>query len=575
MKASDFIADLIVKQGVKYVFGYQGGNIAHIIDSIWNNKELTFVSTYNEQGAAFAACGYAMESENIGIACASSGPGAINLISGIANAYYDSIPTMFITGNVSTYTMKTNVNVRQNAFQENDIVSMVAKITKYAHTVSDPHELRCVIEKAIYMAKEGRPGPVLIDIPHNIQKAELEFEVEEGFNRSDVDVEEHFFPAKEVLEAFKASSRPVIVVGGGVQNKRTRGLIHQLLMKWRVPVVTTLRGLDIIPHDSESYIGFGGAYGNRAANLAIQYADCMLVLGARLDERFISIADKALFQDKTIVHVDIDPFELGRVIPTEVRVNMRVDLFLEQIVNADCLTVKRDQWLSTVRRWSDRYPSLNKEWSVNVAAAEITRHAVKDAIFTLDIGLNQMSAAQSMELHGYQHCFTSAGHGAMGCALPMAIGAAFASREKKVNCFVGDGALHMNIQELLLVSNQKLPVHIILINNHCLGMIRDFQTKALFSRFAATVDELQNVDYKGIADAYRLAYFKVSSNEELTMAECMLEKEAPCIIELVFPEDTDTNPKLGVDMFHQLPLLSDEQRIQIEEEVKFCDGLIS
>lgn len=575
MKASDYIANRIAEQGVRYVFGYQGGNIAHTIDSIGKHPDIEFVSTYNEQGAAFSACGYALENETIGVALASSGPGAINLISGIANAYYDSIPCLFLTGNVSTSTMKQKNEIRQNAFQENDIVSMVSKVTKYAVTVMDVHDLKYHLEKALYLAKEGRPGPVLIDLPHNIQKADTRFEEECGFCSIPQEFEIKSNTMESIIDIISKSLRPLIIVGGGVQSEKSKSLLDKLLNKWNIPVVSTLRGLDVVSHKKNNFVGFGGAYGNRGANYAIKYSDLLLVLGARLDERFICVANKDVFLKKKIIHIDVDPVELGRVFSYEIQIMEKVDSFLKKILEKDIPVLNYVKWINVIRKWNERFPSVENKWTINKAVYELTSNAKEDAIISLDIGINQMCAAQSLNLNGKKHCYTSAGHGAMGCALPIAIGAVYAKKNKVCDCYVGDGALHMNIQELLMLSRDGLPVHVILNNNKCLGMIRDFQTKAFASRFVATVEELQDVNYKDIAKAYKLNYCMVDSIERLDNAIDLIQKQEPCFIELVFPEDTDSNPKLGIDMFRQLPLLQVDDYLKMEQEVLSCGNIIS
>ncbi len=569
MKASDYIAGCLADNGVRVVFGYQGGNIAHIIDSIGNREDMEFVSTYNEQGASFSACGYALESEGLGVAISSSGPGAINLISGIANAYYDSIPCLFITGNVSLPTMKKSNDVRQNAFQENDIVSMVGKITKYAVTVLDEHDLRFHLDKALYLAASGRPGPVLLDIPHNIQKADLDFMNETGFE-APAEEKSDFSGIKDLKEKMTASVRPLVVVGGGAANSKSRQMIGKLLEKWNVPVVSTLRGLAVVAHDCDNYAGFGGAYGNRWANYAIKHADTILVLGARLDERFLNVSDKSLFEKKNVFHVDIDEIELGRILPYEFQIKADINDFLEKLITSIDTPLSFKRWSGTIKRWKERYPSEADGWNINSIVKTISENAPENTVFSLDIGISQMSTAQSIVIGSAQKCITSAGHGAMGCAVPLAIGVAYANRDKIVDCFVGDGALHMNIQELLMLSRDSLPVHIILNNNQCLGMIRDYQTKVFESRFTATVRELHGIDYKKIAEAYGLKYIKVEEKDGLEPAKEMLRSWEPCFIELVFPEDSDTCPKLGADMFEQFPRLSQKEKDRMVQEALEC-----
>lgn len=575
MKASDYVVKCIADEGVGCVFGYQGGNIAHIIDSIGARKDMEFVSTYNEQGASFCACGYALENETIGVALASSGPGAINLISGIANAYYDSIPCLFITGNVSVPTMKQKDTIRQNAFQENDIVSMVSKVTKYAVTVFDVHDLKFHLGKALYLAREGRPGPVLIDLPHNIQKETLDFEFEKNFVQEDQGAVCGTSSIEQIIDLFTNAYRPLIIVGGGIQSTLEKAYVNQLLDAWDVPVVSTLRGLDVVSHNRRNYIGFGGAYGNRSANFAIKYSDLILVLGSRLDERFICSGDNNCFLKKNIIHVDVDEVELGRVVNENISLKCTVKHFLSKLFDYGISKLSYEKWMRVLQSWSVRYPSVTDDWTINKAVYELTNKARNNSIVCLDIGINQMCAAQAMVLNGKQNCYTSAGHGAMGCALPMAIGAVYADRTKIVNCFIGDGALHMNIQELLMLAKNHLPVHIILNNNQCLGMIRDFQTKAFASRFVGTVDELQDIDYGEIARAYKLNYCKVKSMDDIMAAIRMIHEPKPCFIELIFSEETDTMPKLGADMFNQLPLLSECEKKQMEQEALLCGNIIS
>lgn len=570
MKASDYIASFLSKHAVKTVFGYQGGNVAHIIDSIGARDDLQFVSTYNEQGAAFAACGYALEKRTLGVAIASSGPGAINLISGIANAYYDSIPTLFITGNVSISSMKQVDSIRQNAFQENDIVSMVSKVTKYAITVMNPHELRFHLEKAVYLAQSGRPGPVLLDIPHTIQKTELDFEKEKGAlmpAKRQTDFSESI---DQIKQAVSNAERPLMIVGGGTTSEKARRMVSELLEIWRLPVVSTLRGLDVVSHKSDYYAGFGGAYGNRAANHAVKYADVILALGARMDERFICTLDKSVFSRKEIFHVDIDPTELRRVFLEEYGVEGDASVFLQSLLASELPHLNFSKWIDTIQKWKERYPSAEEKWTINDSSFFLSKSVPDNSIFCLDVGINQMGVAQSIVLNEKQRCFTSAGHGAMGCSIPMAIGAAFADTQKEIYCFVGDGALHMNIQELLMLSKYRLPIHVILNNNKCLGMIRDYQTKAFNSRFVGTIDFLQEIDYREIAKAYKLDYCRASSREELHLIKDMLLSHSPCFVELSFSEETDTNPRLGADMFNQIPTLSDEEIFRMEKEALSC-----
>ena len=300
--------------------------------------------------------------------------------------------------------------------------------------------------------------------------------------------------------------------------RNSRELFHELLKKWKIPVVTTLRGLDLILHDSELFAGFGGAYGNRSANLAIYNSDVLIVLGSRLDGRFIATADKDLFRKKKIIHVDIDEYELKRIFQDEIALNCNLEKFLELLLQSIKGENDFSKWISTINKWKNRYPSTDNKNSyfINNIIRTITENCESSTIFTGDVGLNQMCLAQSAIIKQNQRLYTSSGLGAMGCSLPLAIGIAYATEKKtSILCFVGDGGLHMNIQDLLMIKKEKLPIQIILLNNGCLGMIRDFQTKAFNSSFVGTVNEFQNINYKAIAEAYNLSYKRITNESDV------------------------------------------------------------
>ena len=574
MKATDYIVEFLVNNGVKTVFGYQGGNIAHLIDSISKNDDIEFVTTYNEQSAAYAACSYALSTDNIGVALASSGPGAINLISGIANAYYDSIPTIFFTGNVSATTLRPSDKIRQNAFQENDIVTMVKGITKYAVTILNPVDLIFHLNKAIDIAKNGRPGPVLIDIPHNVQKTDIVIKSND-IKKLTNPVPSLSVEIDNIKRIIANCHKPLIIAGGGLAKNTSRELLRQLLVKWQIPVVSTLRGLDVINHNSQLFAGFGGAYGNRYANLALLHCDMMLVLGSRLDERFIAISNKEPFKNKTIIHIDLDSNELTRIMAHETAINCDLNIFLKSLITDIQDKLIFTKWIDTINNWKTRYSSVVESNSSNKIINLIGNYCTRDTIFTADVGINQMSVAQSVAITNEQKFLTSAGLGAMGCSLPLAIGVAFATNRKKVvNCFTGDGGLHMNIQELLVLKRDNLPIHVVLLNNKNLGMIRDYQTKAFNSNFAATVEEFKNIDYKALANAYKLPYFSISTISDLKKIKEQLVSLKPLFIEINLPEDVNTMPQLGRDMFTELPPLDESENILIKQEVSICENTI-
>lgn len=546
MKISEYIVKRIEKEKIEYIFGYQGSNVAPIIDCIDEKNKVMYVSLYNEQSASYAACGYAQDSEKIGVAIASSGPGAINMISGIANAFYDSIPCIFITGNVSTCSLKKSPKIRQNAFQENDIVQMTKSITKFSATVRDADSFQNVFEKAIEIAKDGRPGPVLIDIPYDIQNSDIKIQtINKKFSKPNSIKLEVIY---EINQTLKKSKRPLIIVGGGAKYDEIKKLIKQFNKKWNIPIVATLRGIDVIPNDSKLYMGFGGAYGLKKANYAIYYADTILVLGSRLDERFIYCKDKKILEKKKVIHVDIDKSELKRVVKNEISINASLDSFLREILKTDAKSFRNSRWIKDIEEYGMISRTKDIPTNMGTIINKISKLIPKTSILTFDVGINQMCCAQNTEISCGQKCYTSSGLGAMGSSLPLAIGASFASKRKHVYCFVGDGGIHMNIQELLMVSKHNLPITVIIINNQCLGMIKDFQEKKFESRFIGTVNEFCAINYRKIAKSYSLEYFKISNKTSVNkISEIMKLRNA--LVEVFVPGETQTNPEIEDSMF--------------------------
>lgn len=559
MKVSDYIIDFIREQGVDHVFGYIGGAITHMVDSMYKTTTVKYIQVYHEQTAALAAEGYAKNSGKVGVAMATSGPGATNLMTGIADAYFDSIPTVFITGQVNTYEFKYDKPIRQQGFQETDIVSIVKSITKYATIVSDPEKIRYELEKAFYLAKEGRPGPVVIDIPMNIQRAEIDPEKLESFNpeKNPADTEEiteeNF---GEVVSLLKQSKRPIILAGGGI----IRGAAEKELLRFakdnHIPVVASLMGKGSFPEEDDLFVGVIGAYGNRCANITLANADLLFALGSRMDTRQIGTLLKSFLRGGKIIHVDLDKNEIEHH-RLEGRIKIRSDVktFLNKINSRGESKVAEEDWLSYTRVTKEKY-SQAKEIEKNCTnklpyevMQIINKFSKEDQIYCVDVGQNQMFAFQTLQIRADQKFFTSGGLAPMGCAVPFAVGASFSDEKKKnIIAITGDGGLHISTQALMLISQYDLPIKVIVLNNYALGMITQFQDLYFDKKKVGTTKRGGYVvpNLKALAKAYSLPYYRIDKKNLATYEE-IIKKPGPCFIEVVIRGMTQVYPKLEVN----------------------------
>jgi acetolactate synthase-1/2/3 large subunit len=570
MKLSDYVMLYLRDKGVRTIFGYQGSSVSHLIDSLHRVGHLRYVQNNHEQASAFSANAYAQISGGLGVALSCSGPGATNLITGIANAYFDSLPCVFITGQVGLAGFKTHPLIRQHGFQETDIASIVKPITKFVATIFDPKEIRYNLEKAVYLAQEGRPGSVLVDIPHNVQTAEIEpesltsfFDSEEYTTHTTSYDDMNDNTIHEVHQLLTSAKRPVVLLGGGSAHLKGTGLIETFISEYHIPVVASLRGLDIFSHDHECFSGFVGAYGNRYANFCVACSDVLLVLGSRLDTMQTGADIRQFARRANIIHVDIDIQELNRIDRNKTDIHCDVGLFLGKMVrHTGSRNVSADQWLETVGSWKRKYPSGAQSGTPYVNPNEIISalgaYLTQDAIICCDVGLNQMYVAQSIRLNGRRSLLNSGGHGAMGYSLPAAIGAYSVSMDRQIICIVGDGGIQMNSQELHTIAKERIPAKVIIMNNSSLGMIRAYQEKALAGKTYGSVDGFSSPDYHKIAGAYGFRYFRVSSMSDFRSSAPELTTVEPCIYEVLL----DPNPQINPGPAYQRP---------VEDQFPFID----
>jgi acetolactate synthase-1/2/3 large subunit len=578
MKLSDYVMDFLVENNVRHIFEVIGGAITHLVDSTYDRKDIACVVTHHEQAAAFAAEAYSRITSNIGVSMATSGPGATNLITGIGSAFFDSVPCLYITGQVNTYDYKFDREIRQVGFQETDIVSIVSPITKYAIMITEPDSIKYQLQKAVFIAKSGRKGPVLIDIPMNIQRAQINPEELPDFYHSKeyhdfkekIKNEEDQLKIQTIIDLIGQSDRPIVLIGGGIRIAGASNELFEFIQKTRIPVVTSLMGLDAFPHDNPLFFGMIGAYGNRYSNLAVANSDLLIVLGSRLDNRQTGTRPDTFARSAKIIHIDIDETELNSKVKSFLTIKSDVKAFLS-VINRNIKPDKKislSVWYKWINLYKKNYPSYtipeNEDRSINpnFFMNYLSQLVDNDAIICLDVGQHQMWAAQSFEIKKDQRMIISGGMGSMGFGLPAAVGASIAAPGKQIIAIIGDGGFQMNIQELQTIVRNKLPIKIFLINNKSLGMVRQFQELYFNKHFLSTLVGYDCPDFVKVVNAYGIRSESVSTIKELNeKISTLLKDPSPDFIEVIIPMETNVNPKLEFNrpIEEQSPYISEEE----------------
>lgn len=552
MKLSDILIKEIYKStGTNKFFGYIGGMVAHIVDSIYNSKDVELVNTINEQGAGFAAEGYARTTGKIGIAVATSGPGATNLVTPIANSFFDSTPVLFITGQVNTYEYQ-KYDIKQCGFQETNIVDIVKPITKYSTTVKNAKDLKYELQKAIHIATTGRKGPVLLDIPMDIQRADVDEKDLKNFIPEQIYLENMKFDK----ELFEKSKKPLILLGNGVILSNAKSELRKFITNTQIPVVESLLGVDSVEYDYKYNLGMIGTYGNRYGNLALYDCDLLLVLGSRLDIRQTG-AKIDFMSNKTIIHVDIDEKELNCPKFNKIKIKSDIKEFLKYINNQDFnLNIKN--WQDKVLKFKETFSDENNAYKLpNIILSEIFKNLNCDDVIIADVGQNQVWSGQSAKIVKNQRMFSSGGHGCMGFALPAGIGATFSG--KRAIVITGDGGLQMNIQELEIIKRRNLPVKIVVMNNKSLGMVRTFQELYFDKRYASTVEDYSAPDFVKVANAYGISAVAINSDYfDIEKINKYLKDNNPVLINIILPQETQVEPRIqfGNSIENAHPLVS-------------------
>jgi acetolactate synthase-1/2/3 large subunit len=520
-------------KGVKYIFGYTGGAIMPIFDEMDKLGDFKFIMSRHEQGAAFMAQGISRASlstdtPQIGVCLTTSGPGAMNLATGIADAYMDSVPMVAITGQVATGVIATD------AFQESDVVGVMMPISKQTYMPLSADEVEMTVHEAFYVATTGRGGPVVIDLPKDVQEQSVPKKYRFDANKFRPSLPGFFYhptperePLQRAIDLINRSERPVLFCGHGVINSNAGKLLQKFAEKVNIPITSTLHGLSALPADHSLHLGMMGMHGTVEANRAIMEADLLISFGMRFDDR-VTGKLKEYAQNADVIHVEIDPSEINKNVPTSVAINADVYRTLHVLLGDPMLTFKPR------RRWLERIDSFRQimaedlrqeiESGVGMEGKLLMKSIVsqlsaltrgKDLIVP-DVGQHQMMAARFYNYQTENSWFASGGAGTMGASLPMAIGVKLARPKERVWSISGDGGFQMNIQELGTIMEQQLDVKIIVLNNGHLGMVRQWQTLFFDGRYAGT--PMQSPNYGLIAEAYGLPYLKVEKPEEVAPA---------------------------------------------------------
>lgn len=562
IKLSDYIFSKIAQIGVKRVFAVSGGAAMHLVNSLGNNEDLEYIAVYHEQAAAMAAEGYARISGKPGVTLVTSGPGGTNALTGVCGAWIDSIPAIFISGQVTTDTLLKGTGLRQFGIQEADITTLVKPVTKYAVTVTDANKIKYHLEKAIYLATSGRPGPVWLDIPLDIQSKLINPEELDSFTHEKVSVKQANTNLKlkvsELIKLLKVSKRPVLISGYGIRLAKAEKEFLQLVEKLGVPVISSWTSSDLLFFNHKLYIGRSGIMGDRAGNFAVQNADLLLIIGSRMSIPQVGYNYTTFSREAKKIAVDIDKIELNKKsLKLDLAINSDAREFIKEFLNQldrKNLTLDIKDWISRCIKWKRKYPVVLLEYHNNKRAVNsfyfidvLSNKLEKDAIIVTDMGTSFTCTMQTFKVKQGQRLFTSSGHAPMGFGLPGAIGACFGNDLKKTICISGDGGLQMNIQELQTLAHYKLPIILFVLNNKGYLTIKLMQQNH-FGKYVGS-DPSSGVslpDIVKVSRAFGIEATKISNQKELNeKIDSVLSKPGPFVCEIVMPEDQPLIPRVS------------------------------
>ena len=570
MKLSDYIAEFLSKI-TDSVFVGQGGNIIHVLDSLGKRKDIEVIPSQNEQGASIAADAYSRLTNKIGVTAATSGPGMLNLMQGMACSFFDSIPTFHFSGAVVTGQLRKNKKIRQIGFQEMEVVDLVKPITKYAVLLKDKDKIRYELEKMFYLAHEGRPGPVLMDLPDDLQRAEIDPKKLISFNPPKFKSKKINFD-KKLISLISNAKRPLIILGHGINLSNTKKDVEKFIKNTGIPFAPSWGTIDLFPYKNKLNAGTFGVAATRYGNFAVQNCDLLISLGCRLNTQITGSNIKSFAPNakKIVVDIDENEFKKNNGLKIDLKINLDLKIFLKRAISLIKRKKNYGPWIKKFKEWKKKYPVIKSEYfsqannnNAYVFMKKLSDKTGKNDILIPDASANLIWAMQSFQTKG-QRVFTALNHSPMGYSMPATIGAHLADKSKNIICTIGDGSMQMNIQELATVAHFKFPVKIFVINNNGYGLIKQTQDTWLDSRRVG-VDESSGLampDLQKIAKAYKIETIEINNHNELDeKVEYVLRSKEPILCDVKISENQKVIPKLEFGRaIHDLsPRLSEEE----------------
>lgn len=558
-RLSDYVADFIASLGVTDVFSVSGGGAMHLVDAVGSHPSLNYVAVHHEQAAAMAAESYSRISRNVGVALFTTGPGGTNALTGVAGAWIDSIPTLFISGQVTSDTLLEGTGLRQFGIQESNIDAIVKPMTKYSITIRDASEIRYEMEKAIYIALSGRPGPVWVDIPLDIQSRQIDPASLRSYEPPAQPTPKVLLNDQVVtaLSGLKKAERPVLITGYGIHLAHAEEGLRTLVERLSIPMVSSWTSSDLIDSDHPDYVGRAGIMGDRASNFVVQNADLILVIGSRMSIPQVGYNYDTFARSAKIIMVDIDNAEMSKPsLRVDVAIQADAGDFIaelnEQLGNAPAQPLDIQDWRDYARRLKAKYPVVLPEYAALEEGInsfylidQLSRQLPSDAVIVTDMGTSFTCTMQTFNIRLGQRLTTSSGHASMGFGLPGAIGACYANGQNKTICLSGEGGLMMNVQELQTISHQQLPIILFVINNGGYLTIKHMQQNHFGRYVGSEVDSgVSTPDILKLAAAHEIPAMRINNHEELRAnLSSVLAKPGPFVCEIMMPEDQALIPR--------------------------------